>query len=116
MGRIFIPVINHVVNNQTSLKRWLPARIIQLLLGYRTYLRQFQQILCKFIQQILRTMRIIRRIYETCIPHIPYLPDNLIAKMLLFILLNLLIIGWWKSLSTPFLNLPVPPLFIRLSK
>ena len=24
MGRIFIPVINHVVNNQTSLKRWLP--------------------------------------------------------------------------------------------
>lgn len=37
MGRIFIPVINHVVNNQTSLKRWLPARIIQLLLGnYRS--------------------------------------------------------------------------------
>ena len=116
MGRIFIPMINHVVNNQTSLKRWLPIWIIQLLLGYHTYLRQFQQILCKFIQQILRTILIIRRIYETCVPHIPYLPDNLIAKVLLLILLNLLIIGRWKSLSTPFLNLPIPPLFIRLSK
>ena len=116
MGRIFIPMINHVVNNQTSIKRWLPARIIQLLLGYHTYLWQFQQILCKFIQQILRTIRIIRCIYETRVPHIPYLPDNLITKVLLFILFNLLVIGRGKSLSTPFLNLPIPPLFIRLSK
>ena len=56
MGRIFIPVINHVVNNQTSIKRWLPARIIQLLLGYHTYLRQFQQILSKYIKQIHPTI------------------------------------------------------------